>query len=183
MTMKESRTVHDAFLGKDVQVSDRLTDRLRGRYAQGPTMPNGEPEFGWREFPAPPIQHEAADLIDQLVARLSAQADVRAATIEWQPTEAQVRSACLSYRHDFGLLTVAEAAVVKSEAREWLRAWQKEGAGANRNEIIEQCARVVDQANREGPYQAIAAASRIRSLSDAKQLEGEYSLDSKDGDA
>ena len=87
MTMKESRTVHDPFLGKDVQVSDRLTDRLRGRYAQGPMLPNGEPEFGWREFPAPSIQHEAADLIDQLVARLSAQADVRAKVVETIPIE------------------------------------------------------------------------------------------------
>lgn len=35
-----------------------------------------------------------------------------------------------------------------------------------RNEIIEQCAAVVDQCNREGPYQAIAAATRIRALKD-----------------
>jgi hypothetical protein len=82
----------------------------------------------------------------------------------WEPTEAQVRSACLSYRHDFGLLTVAEAAIVKSEAREWLRAWQKEGAGCDRDEVIERCAAIIDRCNREGPYQAIVAAPRIRAL-------------------
>ena len=35
---------------------------------------------------------------------------------------------------------------------------------AERDEIIEQCAAVVDQCNREGPYMAIGAARRIRAL-------------------
>lgn len=61
-----TRTVHDPFMGKDVQISDRLVDRLRGKYASGPHLPNGNPEFGWRQFQAPPIQHEAADRIDEL---------------------------------------------------------------------------------------------------------------------
>lgn len=42
------------------------------------------------------------------------------------PTDAQVRSACLFYRHDFGLLNAAEQSQVMWQAREWLRAWQKE---------------------------------------------------------
>lgn len=62
----ETRTVHDPFVGVDVQISDRLTDRLRGKYACGPHLPNGNPEFGWRQFQSPPIQHEAADRIDAL---------------------------------------------------------------------------------------------------------------------
>ena len=62
----EGREVFDPFLNKTVKVSDKLTDRLRGRYAIGPTMDNGEPEFGWREFTAPPIQHEAADELARL---------------------------------------------------------------------------------------------------------------------
>jgi hypothetical protein len=33
------------------------------------------------------------------------------------------------YRHDFGLLGAVEAAQVRTEARMWLRAWQKEIAG------------------------------------------------------
>ena len=65
-----TRTVHDPFLGEDVQVSNKLTDRLRGRYAAGPTMPNGEPEFGWRQHDTPPIQHEAANCIDALESAL-----------------------------------------------------------------------------------------------------------------
>ena len=60
------RTVHDPFHGKDVQISDKLTDRLRGKYASGPHLQNGNPEFGWRQFQAPPIQHEAADRIEKL---------------------------------------------------------------------------------------------------------------------
>jgi hypothetical protein len=45
---------------------------------------------------------------------------------EWKPTDAQVASACLSYRHDFGLLPSLEQDVLMWRAREWLRAWQKE---------------------------------------------------------
>lgn len=69
--MTDTRTVHDPFLGKDVQVSDRLIDRLRGKYASGPHLPNGNPEFGWRQFQAPPIQHEAAAEIDRLQTELA----------------------------------------------------------------------------------------------------------------
>lgn len=64
--MTETRTVHDPFTGKDVQISNRLVDRLRGKYASGPHLPNGNPEFGWRQFQSPPIQHEAAAWIDRL---------------------------------------------------------------------------------------------------------------------
>lgn len=70
--MSETRTVHDPFLGKDVEVSDNLLDRLRGRYAMGPALPNGEPEFGWREFPTPPIQKEAAQVIERMSSVLRA---------------------------------------------------------------------------------------------------------------
>jgi hypothetical protein len=71
MATADTRTIHDPFLGKDVQVSDRLTDRLRGKYASGPRLPNGNPEFGWRQFQAPPIQHEAAARIEALEAELA----------------------------------------------------------------------------------------------------------------
>lgn len=68
--MAETRTVHDPFMGKDVQISDRLVDRLRGKYASGPHLPNGNPEFGWRQFQSPPIQHEAAARIEKLETAL-----------------------------------------------------------------------------------------------------------------
>jgi|GEM_PF-5161672 len=64
--MSETRTIHDPFLGKDVEISNRLVDRLRGKYANGPTTASGEPEFGWRQFQTPPIQHEAANEIERL---------------------------------------------------------------------------------------------------------------------
>ena len=68
--MTEMRTVHDPFEGRDVQISNRLVDRLRGKYASGPHLPNGNPEFGWKQFQAPPIQHEAAERIEALEAAL-----------------------------------------------------------------------------------------------------------------
>jgi hypothetical protein len=64
--MTETRTIHDPFLGKDVQINDSLVDRLRGKYAVGPTTPNGEPEFGWRQRETSPISHEAAAEIERL---------------------------------------------------------------------------------------------------------------------
>ena len=70
--MAETVTVHDPFVGRDVQISNRLVDRLRGQYASGPHLPNGRPEFGWRQFQSPPIQHEAAARIEELEAALLA---------------------------------------------------------------------------------------------------------------
>jgi hypothetical protein len=64
--MNQTRTIRDPFLGKDVEISSRLIDRLRGQYACGPTLPSGEPEFGWRFHDTPPIQHEAAKRIERL---------------------------------------------------------------------------------------------------------------------
>lgn len=46
------------------------------------------------------------------------------------PTDDQVASACLSYRHDFGLLDAKERAALMWQAREWLNAWRKEFAHA-----------------------------------------------------
>jgi hypothetical protein len=66
-----------------------------------------------------------------IVAALRARAEPQASAgsgEEWNPTDEQVRSAAMWYRHDLGLLTVAEAAKVKTEARLWLRSWQKEVA-------------------------------------------------------
>jgi len=70
----------------------------------------------------------------------------------------------MSFRHDYGLLPEAERVKLRFEAREWLIAWLKEGIGCDRDEVIERCAAVVDRCNREGPYNAIAAAPRIRAL-------------------
>ncbi len=56
-------------------VSHRLVDRLRGKYASGPHLPNGNPEFGWRQFEATPLQHEAADAIEDAAATIVALAE------------------------------------------------------------------------------------------------------------
>lgn len=66
----ETRTVHDPFIGTDVQISNRLVDRLRGKYASGPHLPNGNPEFGWKQFQATPINLEAAERIEALETAL-----------------------------------------------------------------------------------------------------------------
>ena len=45
--------------------------------------------------------------------------------LERPPTEAEINDACLSYRHDFGLLPELEKEGLRFDAREWLLAWAK----------------------------------------------------------
>lgn len=66
--MAETREAVDPVSGQTVLIRNDLVDRLRGKYACGPTLQNGEPEFGYREFGAVPIQIEAADEIERLRA-------------------------------------------------------------------------------------------------------------------
>ncbi len=68
--MSETREAVDPFSGERVQIRNDLVRRLRGQYACGPTLPSGEPEFGWRQFETPPVQHEAAEEIERLRAAL-----------------------------------------------------------------------------------------------------------------
>lgn len=44
----------------------------------------------------------------------------------WEPTEAQINSACMSYRHDFGLLPPKEQSELRAQAKYWLQAWMWE---------------------------------------------------------
>jgi hypothetical protein len=90
----EMRTVRDPFEGRDVQISDRLVDRLRGIYAMGPHLPNGKPEFGFRQFEAPPIQHEAAARIEALEEQLAALAPPGSVV----PTEAEGKPVAWRWR-------------------------------------------------------------------------------------
>lgn len=48
------------------------------------------------------------------------------AALAARPTDAQLASACMFYRHDFGLLDVTAKKNMMWQAHEWLRAWQKE---------------------------------------------------------
>lgn len=75
-------------------------------YANGP-----QPEF---------------DGVEYVRADLAALPAVAAPGVRVKPTDAQVASACMSYRHDFGLLSDDERKTVMFQAREWLHAWQKE---------------------------------------------------------
>lgn len=69
--MNQTREVFDPFKGETVEINNDLVRRLRGQYACGPTLPNGEPEFGWRQMGEPPAIHlEAADEIERLRALL-----------------------------------------------------------------------------------------------------------------
>jgi hypothetical protein len=66
LIVAESYFLDDPFTGERVEIHSRLTDRLRGLYANGPMLPNGEPEFGWRQMPTVSIQIEAANEIERL---------------------------------------------------------------------------------------------------------------------
>lgn len=75
--MSETREVKDPFTGKTEKINNCLVNRLRGKYAIGPTLTNGEPEFGWRQMgPAVLIQDEAAAEIERLRAALAEARDL-----------------------------------------------------------------------------------------------------------
>lgn len=80
--MAETRQIFDLYHNKTVSIRNDLVLRLRGRYANGPTLANGEPEFGWNEFPTPPIQHEAAHEIERLRA-----AAARVCAFDWSSND------------------------------------------------------------------------------------------------
>lgn len=42
-----------------------------------------------------------------------------------EPTGTEIADACLSYRHDFGLMDGPERVALMHQAREWLHAWRK----------------------------------------------------------
>ena len=87
----------------------------------------------------PSLSAEQKQYAKQLAERLDltteeGMLDFAAELLQWQskqranvpPTDAQVASACMSYRHDFGMLDGAQRSATVAEAREWLRAWRKE---------------------------------------------------------
>jgi len=43
-----------------------------------------------------------------------------------EPTKTQLHSACLSYRHDYGIIDEQARESLRLTALEWLRVWQKE---------------------------------------------------------
>lgn len=45
------------------------------------------------------------------------------ALLAFEPSHADLYNACMSYRHDFGLLSFDEQARVRDQALYWLRAW------------------------------------------------------------
>lgn len=123
--MTETRIMHDPFLGKDVEVSDNLVDRLRGRYAQGPTMPNGEPEFGWRQFAVPSIQIAAAEEIDRLNDKI-ARLDIEILSYGITLTEARKVLKPFAGRAGYGNGKLAEAATAAATFLNKI-GWGKEG--------------------------------------------------------
>lgn len=44
-----------------------------------------------------------------------------------EPTPTQLHSACLSFRHDYGLMNEQAREELRFLALEWFRAWQREG--------------------------------------------------------
>lgn len=108
----ETRQAQDPISGETVTIRNDLVRRLRGEYACGPTLPNGDPEFGWRRFgESSAINLEAASEIERLQAALASAPqpacaicrtcldadDVEALKAIQQPTQAGgVRYSCSS---------------------------------------------------------------------------------------
>lgn len=87
-----TRTVFDPFHGKNVEISDHLTDRLRGKYACGPMLENGDPEFGWRQMEPTSINLEAAAEIERLQGRVAEEiASLESAISDVERLQARVK--------------------------------------------------------------------------------------------
>lgn len=79
----------------DTNKPSDISDRLRCRYPMGPIMPNGEPEFGWRDFSG--AAPEGMVLPTALMLEAANHIDAQAAEIEalrqpWQPIETAPRA-------------------------------------------------------------------------------------------
>jgi hypothetical protein len=127
---------------------DDLVDRLQGKYAIGPHLPNGMPEFGFRQFEAPPIQHEAAAEITRLRARVA------------ELTEDRVKSV-------LPLGPQIDTAVARAEAAEARVTELTVALATARADAYEQAAQVVD-ARKSIIEVGTELSSRIRALKDAK---------------
>ena len=44
-----------------------------------------------------------------------------------EPTNEQLYSACISMRHDYGLMTQEQRRVIEATALEWYRCWKSAG--------------------------------------------------------
>lgn len=71
------------------------------------------------------IMYETRAIIESLKQENEAQAK-RIAELETPLTHRQISSACLSFRHDFGLLEPEQQAALFSEAKNWEACFQKE---------------------------------------------------------
>lgn len=74
------------------------------------------------------LEDEKINLIEEARSRLLAK-NAEIERLRSTPTAAEVGSACLFYRHDFGLLSGKEQVQIARQALEWLHAWDKARGG------------------------------------------------------
>lgn len=131
------------------------------------------PEQVRRFIEGAPARHKAfieRMMADEQISEVLAQAPVTATPKD------KLASACLSYRHDFGLLEGRERETVLFEASEWLRAFEKAGfiAHADRaDKIVKAQMRQIEEW--EGHYRTAIAerdalAARVKALTNAAEI-------------
>jgi hypothetical protein len=75
------------------------------------------------------VAEHADRVVPHVLCRICGSQDTRATKKPkpFEPTKAQLHSACLSYRHDYGVMDEQARESLRFTALEWFRAWQKEG--------------------------------------------------------
>jgi hypothetical protein len=85
----------------------------------------------WRILEDPHQDFTASDteywdaIHDAVHAAVTKQAEKQEQQEQQELTDEQIDSACLSYRHDFGLLSVSEQDYIRFQAKEWAAALAK----------------------------------------------------------
>lgn len=80
----------------------------------------------WPECAGCGAQRPGRNTREDAIASWNTRSDHAPLGLASRPTDAQLASACMSYRHDFGLLDATAKKNMMWQAHEWLRAWKKE---------------------------------------------------------
>lgn len=132
-----------------------LVERLRGRYAMGRHLPNGDPELGFRQFETPSIQHEAADALTAALDHIEGLESKLADAVEAEKDATSVLDAWFD-RRKLGHEAVDQAVI--DAASGYLRTSRSGGMETSESDLI---LAVIEDMTRLGLFADLFARATI----------------------